>query len=217
MEERNEPTDILKTLEQEIDSDIHPLLKKILDNIKPIGMTVGGIVVAVAVYTGVNSWQQSQHDKAVSELGGIMVLADQAARTEKLQAFAQSGPADLRSAAQLELAHVFMESGEYDKAVTAWKAVGQSAGMRAVGGLGEARALALKGDYAAAVTVLSGLKKDAGEEYAGAISSNLAFAAEMAGQTDLAIAEYESMKSLAGGEDAFLNYKISQLKAKAQG
>ena len=217
MEERNEQTDILKTLEQEMDSDMHPLLKKILDNIKPIGITVGGIVVAVAVYSGVTSWQQSQHDKAVSELGGIMVLADQSARTEKLQAFAQSGPADLRSAAQLELARISMESGDYDKALTAWKSVAQSEGMRTVAGLGEAKALTLKGDYAAAVTVLTGLKKEAGEEFAGAISSSLAFAAEMAGQTDLAIAEYESMKSLAGGEDAFLTYKISQLKAKAQG
>ena len=217
MEERKEQTDILKTLEQEIDSDIHPLLKKILDNIKPIGVAVGGIVAAVAVYTGVTSWQQSQHDKAVSELGGIMVLDDQAARTERLQAFAQSGPADLRSAAQLELARIFMESGEFDKAVTAWKAVGQNAGMRVVAGLGEARALTLKGDYAAAVTVLTGLKKDAGEEFAGTVSSSLAFAAEMAGQTDLAIAEYESMKSQAGGEDAVLNHKTSQLRAKAQG
>jgi hypothetical protein len=215
MEERNAQADILKTIEQEIDSDIHPLLKKILDNIKPIGLAVGGIVAAVAVYSGVTSYQQSQHAKAVSELGGIMVLADQAARTERLQAFAQSGPADLRPAAQLELAKVFVTAGDYDKAVTAWKAVGQNPGMKAVAGLGEAKALSLKGDYAGAVTVLSALKKDAGEELAPAISSSLAFAAEKAGQTDVAIAEYEAMKAKAGGNDAFLEYKIGKLKAKS--
>lgn len=217
MVERNEPADILKTIEQELDQDMHPLLKKILDNIKPIGLAVGGIVIAVAVYSGVNSWQQSRHDTAVSELGRIMVLGDQAARAEKLQAFSLSGPADLRPAAQLELARIYTEAGEHDKAIEAWKAVGQNADMRVVAGLGEARALMLKGDHAAAVGVLSGLKKDAGEEFAGAISSSLAFAAEKAGQTDLAIAEYEALKSRSGGDDTFLNFKINQLKAKAQG
>jgi glucose uptake protein GlcU len=79
MEERNATTDILKTIEQEMDSDIHPLLKKILDNIKPIGIAIGGIVVAASRHiSGVTSYQESQHEKAVSELGGIMILADRA-------------------------------------------------------------------------------------------------------------------------------------------
>ena len=104
MEERNATNDILATIEQEMDSDIHPLLKKILDNIKPIGITIGGIVVAVAVYSGVTTYQESQREKAVSELGVIMTMADQTARIQKLEAFAASGPKELRSAAQLELA-----------------------------------------------------------------------------------------------------------------
>lgn len=217
MEERTPQTDILKTIEQEMDSDVHPLLKKILDNIKPIGIAVGGIVAAVAVYTGVSSYSASQHDKAVSQLGSIMVLDDQAARTEKLQAFLQSGPADLRPAAQIELARIFMDTAEYDKAAAAWKTVANSANMKTVAGLGEAKSLILKGDYAGAVTVLSALKKDAGEEFGGAVSANLAFAAEKAGQTDLAVAEYEALKAKSGGSDAFLEYKIGKLKAKTQG
>ena len=35
MEKEN--LDILKTIEQEMDTDVHPLLKMILDNIKAIG------------------------------------------------------------------------------------------------------------------------------------------------------------------------------------
>ena len=141
MEEREQTTDILKTIEQEMDSDIHPLLKKILDNIKPIGITIGGIVTAVAVYAGVTSSQEALHDKAVSELGSIMVLADQNARTEKLQAFAQSGPKELRPAAQLELARIFMDQTDFDKAAEAWRSVGQNADIRIIAGLGEAKAL----------------------------------------------------------------------------
>jgi len=112
---------------------------------------------------------------------------------------------------------VNMQAGEFDEAVQAWKALAQKDGMRAVAGLGEARALILKGDFAAAVDVLSALKQGAGEEFVAPISSALAFAAEKAGQTDLAIAEYETMKSLTGGNSAFLDYKISKLKAKNQG
>jgi cytochrome c-type biogenesis protein CcmH/NrfG len=174
-------------------------------------------VVAVAVYSGVNVWQDTQHAKALNELGAILVMDDGAERTGKLKAFAASGPADLRPAAQLELAAVTMEAGAYDDAVAAWQSLGQKDGMRAVAGLGEARALMHKGDHAAAVEVLKALKQDAGEEFAAPISSALAFAAEKAGQTELAIAEYETMKSLAGGNAAFLDYKINKLKAKTQG
>ena len=217
MEENRAQTDLLKTIEQEMDSDLHPLLKKILDNIKTIGLGVGGVVVAVAVYSGVTAWQGSQHDKAVSELGAIMVMDDGADRTGKLKAFAASGPADLRPAALLELAAVNMQAGDFDGAVQAWKSLSQKDNMRAVAGLGEARALMLGGNFAAAVDVLSALKQNAGEEFVAPISSALAFAAEKAGRTDLAIAEYEAMKSLAGGSAAFLDYKISKLKAENQG
>ena len=215
MEERGQTTDILKTIEQEMDSDIHPLLKKILDNIKPIGITIGGIVTAVAVYAGVTSYQEAQHAKAVSELGGIMVLADQNARTEKLQAFAQSGSKELRPAAQLELARIFMDQTDFEKAAEAWRSVGQNADIRIIAGLGEAKALILGGQPAKAVEILSALKKDAGPEFAPAISANLAFAAEKAGQTELAISEYEALRSKESGNEAFLDYKIGALKSKS--
>lgn len=215
MEERKETHDILATIEQEMDSDIHPLLKKILDNIKPIGITIGGIVVAVAVYSGVTSYQESQYEKAVSELGVIMTMADQGARIEKLEAFAKSGPEELRSAAQLELARIYMDQNDYEKAAGAWQTIGKGTDIRVIAGLGEAKALILKGDHAKAVEILSALKKEAGQEFLPAISANLAFAAEKAGQIELAISEYEALKSKEGGNEAFLDYKIGTLKSKS--
>lgn len=216
MAERDKTPDILKTLEQEMDSDIHPVLKKILDNLKPIGLAVGGIVAAVAVYSGVTSYQESQHEKAVSELGTILVMSDAAQRMERLEAFAQSGPKSLHLAVHLELARLQMESGDFDKAVASWQLVGKDKAMTTVAGLGQAKALMLKGDYAQAVDILTNLKKNVGEELGAAISTNLAFAAEKAGQIDLAVAEYEALKSNAGGNEAFLEYKIKQLSTKPQ-
>lgn len=215
MEERKPTNDILSTLEQQMDSDVHPVLKKIIDNLKPIGIAVGGIVAAVAVYTGVNSYQESQHEKAVSELGVIMTTDDLSARAERLQAFAQSGPKTLRTAAQLELARIHMDQNKYAEAAEAWRSVGQNADTRIIAGLGEAKALILGGEPAKAVEILSALKKNAGEEFAAAISANLAFAAEQAGQMELAISEYEALKSVESGNEAFLDYKIGSLKSKS--
>jgi len=215
MEERKATSDILKTIEQEMDAGVHPVLKKILDNLKPIGIAVGGVVAAVAVYAGVTSYQESQYEKGVSELGVIMTTDDPSARAGKLQAFAQSGPKALRTAAQLELARIHMDQGEFGNAAEAWRSVGQNADTRIIAGLGEAKALILGGEPAKAVEILSTLKKSAGEEFVAAISANLAFAAEQAGQIELAISEYEALRSKESGNEDFLDYKISTLKSKS--
>ena len=108
-----------------------------------------------------------------------------------------------------------MDQNEFEKAAEAWRSVGQNADVRVIAGLGEAKARILGGEPAKAVEILSALKKDAGEEFAPAISANLAFAAEKAGQIDLAISEYEALKSRESGNEAFLDYKIGSLKSKS--
>lgn len=108
-----------------------------------------------------------------------------------------------------------MEKNEFEKAAGAWRSVSQNADTRVIAGLGEAKALILGGEPAKAVEILDALRKDASEEFAAAISSNLAFAAEQAGQFELAIAEYEALKTKESGNEAFLDYKISSLKSKS--
>ena len=78
MEKEN--LDILKTIEQEMDTDVHPLLKMILDNIKAIGVAVFLIVAAVAVYSGMDVYREKERAKAVSELGLLLETADLAER-----------------------------------------------------------------------------------------------------------------------------------------
>ncbi|NLW81489.1 MAG: tetratricopeptide repeat protein [Desulfovibrionales bacterium] len=217
MEERTSQMDILKTIEQEMDADIHPVLKKILDNIKPIGLALAFIVASVAVYTGFTSYQNSQRARAVSELGGIMIMTDTTSRTAKLEAFAQSGSPDLRAAAQLELAKVYMDAKEFDKAAATWRSLAQASGLKTMARLGEAKALMMKGEHAKAVELLTKLKSEAGQELNPGISSALAFAAEKAGQEELAIAEYTALKAAAKGDDPFLDYKIDLLRSKIRG
>ncbi len=218
MEDKTGQMDILKTIEQEMDSDIHPFLKKILDNIKPIGWALGGIIAAAAVYSGVTSYQDAQKAKAVSQLGSIIVQADATSRVQQLEDFAKTAPADLRVAAQLELAKTHMDAKNFDKAASAWQAVGASGvtDMRIVAGLGEAKNFMMQGEHAKAADLLTTLKQEASDEYMAMISSSLAFAAEKAGRIDAAIAEYESLKAKGDSNTDYLDYKIAALKAKPQ-
>lgn len=218
MDDKTGQIDILKTIEQEMDSDIHPFLKKILDNIKPIGLVVGGIIAAAAVYSGVTAYQESQRNKAVSQLGAIIIQIDPAARAQQLEDFAKTAPADLRVAAQLELAKTHMEAKAYDKAASAWQSVAASGvpDMHIVAGLGEAKSLMMQGDYGKAADLLTTLKQDASDEYQLVISGTLAFAAEKAGRVEAAVAEYEALKSKGDGNTAYLDYKIGVLKSKPQ-
>lgn len=218
MEDKTGQIDILKTIEQEMDSDIHPFLKKILDNIKPLAWAVGGIIAAAAVYSGVTSYQEAQRAKAVSQLGGILIQAESADRTQRLEEFAATAPADLRVAARLELAKVYMDTKDFDKAASAWRTVGGSdvSDMRIVAGLGEAKSFMMQGEHAKAADLLANLKQNANDEYQAMISGTLAFAAEKAGRIDVAIAEYESLKAKGDSNTAYLDYKIAALKAKPQ-
>ena len=111
MEKEN--LDILKTIEQEMDTDVHPFLKMILDNIKAIGAAVFLIVAAVAVYSGMDVYREKARAKAVSELGLLLETADPAERVQKLESFVTSAPSDIRLGARLELASLYMVWREY--------------------------------------------------------------------------------------------------------
>lgn len=194
MEKEN--LDILKTIEQEMDTDVHPLLKMILDNIKAIGVAVFLIVAAVAVYSGMDVYREKERAKAVSELGLLLETADPAERMQKLESFVASAPSDIRLGARLELASLYMEQNEFEKAAAVWKNVESESKdqFSVVAALAESRALMLKNDYAKAVDILVKAQKNAGSAMRPMISSALAFAAEKAGQKDLAIAEYTALK-----------------------
>lgn len=213
MEKEN--LDILKTIEQEMDTDVHPFLKMILDNIKAIGVAVFLIVAAVAVYSGMDVYREKERAKAVSELGLLLETADPAERTQKLESFVASAPSDIRLGARLELASLYMEQNEFEKAAAVWKNVESESKdqFSVVAALAESRALMLKNDYAKAVDILVKAQKNADSAMRPMISGALAFAAEKAGQKDLAIAEYTALKEANPGGAEFLDHKIAQLKS----
>lgn len=211
----NEPqsSDILRTIEQEMDSDIHPLLKKILDNIKSIGLVIGGIILVVAVYSGYSAYTDSRQAEATEKFGEIMLQPDPKERISHLEAFAANAPSDMLIAVHLELAKTLMETGAFDRAAQSWETVAATdERARVFAGLGKAKSLMMRQEYSQAMDVLHSIKALAGEGLSPLISSTLAFAAEKAGQKDVAVAEYEAMKAADPSISPYAEYKIAQLK-----
>ena len=217
MDTASKQPDILRTLEQEMDADMHPLLKMILDNIKAIGLGVAMIILSVAVYAWFSSYQEEQKTRAVSQLGKIIIIDNPEERVVQLTALLAATPEATRPAIQLELAKSYLELEKYDQAGQAWQALDTAgrADLQVIARLGAAKSFLLSGKYADAATALRALKTVAGEDFVSLVSNTLAFAEERAGNIQAALAEYEAIKAKEATNAAFIDYKISMLKQKS--
>jgi hypothetical protein len=110
MSEQEKEKTIIQEIEEEVDETIHPFLEKILNNLKPIGITIAAIVLAAGLYSGYNFYQQSQQEKAANELGKILALKDNKAKADALEAFLKKTPEALKVGVQLEMARVICKT-----------------------------------------------------------------------------------------------------------
>ena len=205
---------IIEEIEQEADEDLHPFLKKIVDNIKPIGLGIAGVVLAVGVYSGYQSMQESKVEDARAHLGTILTEQDPAARIESLQSFLKQAPKSLQTGISLELAKSGMESDRLDVALDAWKQLSGESDptLRTVAGLGQARVLSMQGKDKEALEILTALKNTAPEGYGVILNTQIAECADRAGETAKALAAYQDIKNEAKGQDtSFIDYKIASL------
>ena len=208
---------LIEEIEQEADEDLHPLLKKILDNIKPIGLGIAGVVLAVGVYSGYQSMQGSKLEDARTHLGTLLAEQDATARIEALQTFLKQAPKSLQTGIALELAKSGMEADRLDVALNAWKRLSGESDptLRTVAGLGQARVLSMQGKDKEALELLNGLKSKAPEGYGVILSTQIAECAERSGNAAASLAAYQDMKNEAKGQDtAFIDYKIAMLNKK---
>jgi len=209
---------IIEEIEQEADEDMHPLLKKILDNVKPIGLGIAGVVLAVGVYSGFQSLQDSKVEEARAQLGTILAEQDTDARIDALQSFRTEAPDSLQTGISLELAKSGMASDRLDVALDAWTRLtaNSDSTLHMVAGLGRARVLSMQGKDKEALDVLSSLKTKDHEGYAAILNTQIAESAERAGDTTLALAAYQDMKNQAKGQEtSYIDFKIAMLSKQA--
>lgn len=195
------------------------LLHYLVSNLKHIAMGCGALLLAVAVYAGVDHWRERQAATAAEALGVILIQkAEPKARLEALEAFMKDTPAALRPTVLLELAAAAMAAKQYDKAATAWTELEDSSSpdMKVLAGIGHARSLLLSGKAKDALALLTGLKAKSPEAYGQSITRQIAVAAEQAGETKVALDAYTDLAAKAEGSGKpFFEFKANQLKAKS--
>ncbi len=195
------------------------LFEFLVHNLKPIAIGCCALILAAAVYAGVNAWRERSAAKAADALGVILIeKTDSKARVAALETFLKDTPSSLRPTVLLELAASAMVDKQFDKAATAWTELegSPSADMKVIAGIGHARSLLLSGKAAEALALLQALKAKSPEAYAMPITRQIAVAAEQSGNTKVAQDAYSDLASQAEGSGKpFYEFKANQLKAKS--
>jgi len=210
----------LDRVQEEINEDIHPLLQKIHDHIKEIGLVVGAIVLVAAGVTGYKFYRQQAVENARGELNRITSRNQGPEAIKALQSFLPEAPGSIKQAVRFEIALRSMENEAYDLAAQAWQDIDsatQDPNLHVVAALGRAKALRLSGNLDQSLKILEQLREKAPQEYAQSIHFERAAAAEENQEWQKALNAYQSLKSetgLTASKQGFLDYKIAQLKKK---
>ncbi len=214
---------ILNEIESEAESTMHPLLEKILNNLKLIGTIIGAIVLLAGGISGYKMYKNHQIEQATSKLESILSRDDAAAKAEALDKFAKKAPDVLSTGVRLELARALMQNGDYRKAAKSFAQLqGKNNDLQPLAILGKAKALILADEYAKAVAFLERNKGKVPEQYQRPLSNMLAYSAEKSGNWQKALSAYQELKSQSDmfqgqGKAGFFEYKINKMQQKMAG
>ena len=203
----------------EVGDEMHPLLRKLLENIKLIAIVFGALVLIFGGYALYGYVQEQRLESASEMLGEILVSTEGQERIEALRGFIDQAPEALKTGAMLELAAALQNTGDYQAALDVWTRLegGSDALLAPVIVLGKAYALVQTGKQEEALTLLTDYKDQAPESYQNAVKQRIAEVAEEAGNIEQALAAY---RELAGNEQLgpsirdYLQYKIAELEAQ---
>lgn len=209
----------LEQIKKAVPDTSQRLFDFLASNLKPIAIGCGAIVLAAAVYAGVDSWRARSAAKAADQLGLILIeKTEPKARVQALDDFLKDAPGRLRPAILLELAGSAMLDKQFDKAATAWQELegSSSPDMKIIASIGRAKCLLMSDKAPEALALLEGVKAKAPESYALALTRQIAVAAEQAGNAQAAQAAYaELAEKDTGPGKPYFEYKANHLKSKS--
>ena len=209
----------LSGLSTELGDEIHPFLKSISENIKPIIIVVFVFLLGLGAYLAYDAHAERSAKQAVEELGRIVLIEDAQQRRGRLEAYLEDAPSSAKRNVVLELVNVCMELEDTEAALAYLDQVDPPEGsdLGVVVDMSRARALALQGDHAGAIEVLERLHNSAPELYQYEILMQLASAAEASGDLAQARTAYQELHDLGQGQSTFLEYKIAELTKQLDG
>jgi predicted negative regulator of RcsB-dependent stress response len=209
----------LEQIKKAVPDTSQRLFDFLVGNLKPIAIGCGAVVLAAAVFAGVNSWRARTAAKAADALGVILIeKTEPAARIQALDDFLKTAPSKLRPTALLELASTAMLTKQFDKAATAWDELEKDGGpdMKIIAAIGRAKCLLMTDKAKDALALLESVKTKAPESYALPLTRQIAAAAEQAGNTQVALTAYSELAEKdTGPGKPFYEFKVNQLKSKS--
>ena len=221
--EQSPAPDFLQRIEGEADSSLHPLLEKIMNNLKLIGLIIGLVVLIAGGISGYKLYDNHRMNQASSEFADILSEQDPEVRAQALKNFSQSAPAGLSTGINLELAQALMQNKDYQQAADKFAELKSAdKDLKAMAVLGQAKALQLANKYEKALALLEKNKDDIFEGYSRPLINMIAFSAEQSQNWQKALSAYQELKEKNGmgqGQDetAFFDYKIKEMQEKMAG
>ncbi len=200
-------------------SELHPLLQKLVDNLKPIAIAFGAVVLVFGGYALYSQYQTKRVQSAAVELAEIVSEHQGDELVKRLRGFVDQAPKAVLESARFELASALQEQGLHEEAVQVWSRLQESADptVTPVAVLGYGEALLRAGKAAEAMEYLGRFKAQLPSSYKPTLLKLIAGSAEQAGQLDAALAAYKELLHTEGVDERtmdFLEYKIAQLEAK---
>lgn len=201
--------DLLGSLQQEMDDDLHPLLRWIVDHIKALGVAAAAVIAIVAAWTARDHYQSIQLARTQEALVQLAQQPPSAQTIADLKAMAAEHP-KIAVAALLEAAVQAEALQDSAEEAGLWQQVAAHADtLTPVATLAQVQALTRAQRFAEALTLAQqttwpeGLKPLA--------LSAQAFAAENAQKPAQALAAYQELKTLVSGSP-YIDAKVAQLQ-----
>ncbi len=217
MEPKQNKQGLLSTLESEMSEDIHPLLQKITDNLRVIGLVIAAVVLVVGVYSGVTIYQDHAAEKSREQFSTILSQPDGQGKLTALEAFLSQAPSSMQQGVRLEMARLAMEIEAFEPAEKVWNQAARpgTTELQVAANLGRATSLSPAGKPGEALDILEELLDKSPDSFKALVLSEMAPTAEKAGNLERAVSVYEEIKSMTPEENhLFFNHKIDQLNNK---
>ncbi|XPV75412.1 MAG: tetratricopeptide repeat protein [Desulfovibrio sp.] len=214
MEENQNPSPMAESLASSVPEPLRPAFEFLLKNIKPIVIGLAAILV-ITFATGLYSTIQSKRTASANDDLGVILASTQGAdKIAKLEAFLPEAPSGLAKSVITELAYTCMQQKDYSKAEKYWNDLAaQSEQMNVVAKIGAAKCQMLAGKSAEAVKSLEALQASAPEAYKNILARELAEAAQLAGDKELAIEQFEALLANSEPQEKqYIEYRIRLLK-----
>jgi predicted negative regulator of RcsB-dependent stress response len=207
-------------LQDEISSEVAPVVRAVTENIKLIGLGLGIIVLIAASISGYRYYRQYSLETGQERIESILSLESEQKRMQALEDYLPQAPQRFRQGLRLELADLALKLENYGKAAEVWEKAAQNSRkeeIKTIARLGRAKALLRAGEGEKALALLQDLANAAPKPFQKTVQLELATAAESQEAWDQALAAYKQLKSQAelGGERAsYFQYKIARIRSK---